>query len=137
MRVRPVLLGVFVAAFVVVDLFVLGYLTVDRGPSSEFCARLWNGSTNRENRALAAAADFDRAVVYDWLAKETFPGCGVLFRRENGKPWLLFGGQLHAGRVDTWSIAGGERWSFDSPEGGPETPNATVTSDGRVRLIEI
>jgi hypothetical protein len=84
----------------------------------------------------ASAQHFEIAVVTGSLTKERFPGCGVLFRGADGHPWLLFAGWLHAGRVVRWDLVSGERWGFDSPEGGPDTPNAVVTTDGRVRLIE-
>lgn len=74
-------------------------------------------------------------VVYGWLAKQRYPGCAVLFRGAAERPWLLFGGEFHDGDVVFDGMTGGERWGIDSPEGGPETPNAVLIGDGRVRLI--
>jgi hypothetical protein len=134
----------FVAAVIVsASLLVIGAAALldfldSRGtPSAELCATQWNRSTNGDDRAMAAEQQFEFAVVSGNLAKDRFPGCGVLFRHGDGRPWLLFGGWLHTGRVDRWDLVTGERWGFDSPEGGPETPNAMVTVDGCVRLIEV
>jgi hypothetical protein len=115
---------------------LLGHLRKARVPSPEMCAAQWNARTNRGNRAIESAAHFDVAAVSGWLAKERFPGCGVLFRGDEGEPWLWFGGSLHEGRVRAWDRVRGERWDEDSPEGGPDGPNAVVTVEGRVRLDE-
>jgi hypothetical protein len=115
---------------------LLDHLGRARIPSPERCAAQWNAPSNRRNRAIESAAHFDAAVVYGWAAKEIFLGCSVLLRSECGKPWLLFGGQVSERRGDPWAVVSGERWGFDSPEGGPETPNASVTDDGHVRLDE-
>jgi hypothetical protein len=115
---------------------LLDHLAKARVPSTEPCAAQWNAPTNRGNRAIESAAPFDVVVVSGWLAKERFPGCGVLFRGDEGKPWLWFGGSLHGGRVRVWDRVSGERWGDDSPEGGPDEPNAVVTVEGRVLLDE-
>jgi hypothetical protein len=118
---------------------VLAAWLVDRPPdtpSPEGCARLWNQADNADLRRLAAEQGFDAAVVYGWLAKQRYPGCAVLFRGAVGDRWMTFGGELHDGDVGFDSIVRGERWGFDSPEGGPEVPNASVSDQGDVRLLE-
>ena len=137
MRTRSiVVLLVGLPALVSAGTELLDHLGRARVPSPERCAAQWNAPSNRGNRAIESAAHFDVAVVYGWAAKEIFLGCSLLLRSERGKPWLLFGGQVSEGRVDPWDLVAGERWGFDSPEGGPETPNACVTDDGHVRLEE-
>jgi hypothetical protein len=115
---------------------LLDHLGKTRVPSPELCAAQWNAPTNRRSRAIESAAHFDVAVVSGWLAKERFPGCGVLFRGDEGEPWLWYAGSLHEGRVRVWDRVSGEGWGEDSPEGGPDGPNAVVTVEGRVRLDE-
>jgi hypothetical protein len=138
MRTRLIALAIVsIWLFVIADAALLDFLANRGVPSAERCAAEWNRSPNVQNRAAAANEHLEVAVVSGWLAKDRFPGCGVLFRHGDGRPWLLFGGWLHTGRVDRWDLVTGERWGFDSPEGGPETPNAMVTVDGRVRLIEV
>jgi hypothetical protein len=134
MRARSVVIGIIGVSFFVIAGAVLSDLSSRGVPSSEQCAALWNDSINAGNRSIAAGWNFDMAIVSGWLAKERFPGCGVLFLRSDGKPWLSFSGWLHQGRVDTWDLVSGKAWRSDSPEGGPENPNAIVTDWGRVRL---
>jgi hypothetical protein len=138
MRTRLIALAIFsIWLFVIADAALLDFLANRGVPSAERCAAEWNRSPNVQNRAAAANEHLELAVVSGWLAKDRFPGCGVLFRRRDGQAWLPFSSQLRAGRVDDWDVVSGDHWGFDSPEGGPETPNAMVTADGRVRLIEV
>jgi hypothetical protein len=123
-------------AVVIAGAALLDLRTNHAVPSSEHCADQCNRSTNARNRALAARQHFEIAVIAGWLAKDRFPGCGVLLRHGDGQPWLSFSSQLHAGWIDQWGIMSGDHWGFDSPEGGPDAPNALVSADGRVRLIE-
>jgi hypothetical protein len=120
------------AVLVSVGAALLDHLGRAPVPSPERCAAQWNAPANHGGRAIASAAHFDEAVVSGWLAKERFPGCGVLFRGDEGEPWLMFGSSLHG--VGVWDHVSGDRWGDDSPEGGPDEPNAVVTDDGRVRL---
>ncbi len=128
----PVLVGSLLAVA------VLGAWIMDRapaGPSAETCARLWNQADNADHRRLAAEQGHDAAVVYGWLAKERYPGCAVLFRGAVGDRWMAFAGELHGDDAGYDSIVRRERWGFDSPEGGPDVPNATASPDGGVRLL--
>ena len=135
MRPSTVLIGLACVSFVLLSALALD-LAEPRAPSSARCAELWNEATNRGNRSMAAAAGFDGAVVAGSLTMETFPGCEDPFRGSDAEPWLVFmgPGQLHTGRVERWDLVTGRKRGSDSPDGGPETPNATVTDDGRVRL---
>jgi hypothetical protein len=136
-RARLVVLAIISASLHVIAAAArLDFLAHPGIPSAEMCATQWNRSTNSGNRARAEIRYFEAAVVYGWLAKERYPGCGVLFRHGDGQPWLSFSSQLHSGRIDRWDVASGHHWGFDSPGGGPEAPNAVVTADGRVRLID-
>lgn len=59
-------------------------------PSAQECVDDWNARAGRPARERVVAGQFGSAMARGWLAKETYPGCGIIFITEldGNEPWL-------------------------------------------------
>jgi len=102
-------------------------------PSAGTCAAQWNLRVNRSSQERAAKSGLPHAIVFGWMAKETYPGCSVVVLDRVGGPWLMFGRQSTSPRSD-WSLATGRRWGVDNPTGAIPGLNTQVNADGTVSM---
>lgn len=57
-------------------------------PSAQECVDDWNARAGRLARERVVAGQLGSAMARGWLAKETYPGCGIIFRGARGLPTL-------------------------------------------------
>ena len=101
-------------------------------PSAQECVDDWNARAGRLARETVAAGQFRSAMSRGWLAKETYPGCGIIFITElhEDEPWLVctrtFTGAVI--RLTEWSCETGDQPGLDRSLGPDFHANAAVIS---------
>jgi hypothetical protein len=122
--------GVLVALFIVGIAFDV--CDVTRAPSIADCTKDWNERADLTLRRRAISGEFRMADVKGFLAKGSYPGCGIIFVTEPDRPWFACVRSVEAAvaRLTEWSCEGGDRWGRGRASGSPFLPNATVGSDG-------
>jgi hypothetical protein len=99
-------------------------------PSAEECVDDWNARAGRLARERVATGQFRSAMASGWLAKETYPGCGIVFITElnENEPWLACTRTFAAAvaRLTEWSCEAGDQPGLDRSLGHDFRANATV-----------
>ena len=89
---------------------------------------LWN-----DDPPISSSADPDvDVIVYGSVNKAGQHGCSVTLTAGRGRPWSAYHRVLLPG--STWDVVNGSRWGIDRPDGPPDTPNARMSSEGRLAL---
>jgi hypothetical protein len=118
-----------VAALVLTSMAACGWTGT---PSSQECVDDWNARAGRLARERVAAGQFRSAMASGWLAKKTYPGCGVIFITElnENEPWLICTRTFAAAvaRFEEWSCEAGDQPGLDRSLGPDFHANATVIS---------
>ena len=101
-------------------------------PSAQECVDDWNARAGRLARERVAAGQFGSAMARGWLAKETYPGCGIIFVTElnEKEPWLACTRTFAAAvaRFMEWSCEAGDQPGLDRSLGPDLHMNARVIS---------
>lgn len=101
-------------------------------PSAADCVDDWNARAGRLARDRVAAGQFRSAMARGWLAKETYPGCGIIFITElnENEPWLACTRTFAAAvaRLTEWSCEAGDQPGLDRSLGLDFHANTTVIS---------
>jgi hypothetical protein len=126
-RVVVTAFAVLFIAAIAADVF-----DVERAPSATECAEDWNDRADLREQATVVAGGFAAAEVRGFLAKRTYPGCGVVFAHEPKEPWLSCTRTFDAAdsRLTEWSCEGGKRWGRGRSRGSAFNPNASVSPTG-------
>ena len=105
-------------------------------PSAQGCVDDWNARAGRLAREWVVAGEFRSAMARGWLAKETYPGCGITFIRElnENEPWLACTRTFAAAvsRLTEWSCEAGDQPGLDRSLGPDLHANASVTSESEL-----
>jgi hypothetical protein len=122
-----------VAALVLTSMAVCGLTGT---PSAQGCVDDWNARAGRLVRERVAAGQFRSAMARGWLAKETYPGCGIIFITElnENEPWLACTRTFAAAvaRLTEWSCEAGDQPGLDRSLGPEFHANAMVTSESEL-----
>jgi hypothetical protein len=107
-----------------------------RAPTTAGCIADWNERAAPSQLARATQGAFGLADVQGWLAKLSYPGCGILFVRKPGQPYLSCTRTFRAAdsRLTAWTCEGGRRWGRGPSAGSDFEPDARVGSQGRLSL---
>ena len=102
-------------------------------PSAQGCVDDWNARAGRLARERVAAGQFRSAMARGWLAKESYPGCGIIFITElnEDEPWLACTRTFAAAvvRLTEWSCEAGDQPGLINRSLGPDFhANAAVFS---------
>jgi hypothetical protein len=116
-----------VAALVLTSMAACGWM---RTPSSQECVGDWNARAGRLARERVATGQLRSAMVSGWLAKESYPGCGIIFITElnENEPWLACTRTFAAAvaRQTEWSCEAGDQPGLDRSLGPDFHANAMV-----------
>jgi len=101
-------------------------------PSAQKCVGDWNARAGQLARERVVAGQFGSAMARGWLAKETYPGCGIIFITElnENKPWLACTRTFAAAvaRLTEWNCEAGDQPGLNRSLGPDFHANATVFS---------
>jgi hypothetical protein len=118
-----------VAALVLASMAACGWTG---NPSAQECVDDWNARAGRLAQERVATGQFRSAMARGWLAKETYPGCGIVFITEldENQPWLACTRTFAAAvaRLKEWSCEAGDQSGLDRSLGPDFHANATVIS---------
>jgi hypothetical protein len=125
------IVGALVVLFLVAIAFDVCDVHVARAPSVRDCAEDWNERAASTLRMKVISGEFHHADVTGWLAKRSYPGCGIVFVTQRDLPWWSCVRTFEAGdpRLTDWSCEGGDHWGRARSSGSKFLPNATVRSD--------
>jgi hypothetical protein len=109
-------------------------------PSVRECVDDWNARAGRLARERVVAGEFGSAMARGWLAKETYPGCGIIFITElnENEPWLACTRTFSAAvaRLMEWSCEAGDQPGLDRSLGPDFHANARVISGSELVWID-
>ena len=118
-----------VAALVLSSMAACGWTGT---PSAQECVDDWNARAGRLARERVVAGQFGSARARGWLAKETYPGCGIIFITElnENEPGLTCTRSFAAAvaRLTEWSCEAGDQPGLNRSLGPDFHANATVLS---------
>jgi hypothetical protein len=75
-----------VAVFALVGF--LGAASMNGAPSVSECVDDWNARAGEEEQRQVAEEGYRSATVKGWLAKEEYPGCGLIFIASEGDRFM-------------------------------------------------
>src|SRR5687767_2618597 len=112
---RTVRIGVlFVAALVLTS---MGACSSTGIPSAQECVDDWNARAGQLARERVAGGHLRSAMARGWVAKETYPGCGIIFVIEvnENEPWIACTRTFAAAvaRLTEWSCEAGDQPGLD------------------------
>lgn len=133
-RDAAIVLLVFVA--IGPTIYGLDRLVGFKPPSLAECVADWNDRAASHVRS-AVAGKFPFAAAQGWIAKESYPGCSIVFVGGPDQPWLPCIRTFRAAeaRLTTWSCEHSGPPEGEQSRDSEIVPNTRVKADGTLILM--